>query len=280
MRAIQATLWSATTKHSSDNTQMWLGGDVRMNNDQGQGYDRGFRRWPTITERTAPCRGRSAEQEQLRKNMCGTSWLASAAHASVGATGIEQRPERQDTLAAVTPPALAETLQPLGHEHPIPAFDRTRADRIACIGELAVVHAFSVVAKIPLIGVFPLWPHNGNRMVMGTFDQLDRGWLIEFVEHRIGDRRVIRLISKWLGRVVGGWLRYYAVPTSFRSLNRFVLRLMRMWLRALRQRSQKDRFTWNRVGRLAAAFWPPLRILHPWPTTRFAVKTRGRSRMV
>ena len=90
----------------------------------------------------------------------------------------------------------------------------------------------------------------------------------------------IHEVAKWLGRVVGGWLRYYAVPTSFRFLNRFVLRLMRMWLRALRQRSQKDRFTWNRVGILAAAFWPPLRILHPWPTTRFAVKTRGRSRMV
>ncbi len=90
----------------------------------------------------------------------------------------------------------------------------------------------------------------------------------------------IHEVAKWLGRVVGGWLRYYAVPTSFRFLNRFVLRLMRMWLRSLRQRSQKDRFTWNRVGILAAAFWPSLRILHPWPTTRFAVTTRGRSRMI
>ena len=90
----------------------------------------------------------------------------------------------------------------------------------------------------------------------------------------------IHEVAKWRGRAVGGWLRYYAVPTSFRSLDRFVRRLKRMWLRALRQRSRKDRFTWNRVGILAAAFWPPLRILHPWPTTRFAVKTRGRSRMV
>ena len=79
-------------------------------------------------------------------------------------------------------------------------------------------------------------------------------------------------VAAWLGRVLGGWLRYYAVPTSFPFLKRFVLRLKRMWLRVLRRRSQKDRFTWDTIGRLAGAFWPPLRILHPWPNTRFAVK--------
>src|ERR1700741_3877160 len=30
------------------------------------------------------------------------------------------------------------------------------------------------------------------------FDSLSREWLIRFVEHRIGDRRIIRLIQKWL----------------------------------------------------------------------------------
>src|SRR6202163_2384469 len=30
------------------------------------------------------------------------------------------------------------------------------------------------------------------------FDTLSREWLIRFVEHRIGDRRIIRLIQKWL----------------------------------------------------------------------------------
>ena len=70
-------------------------------------------------------------------------------------------------------------------------------------------------------------------------------------------------VAIWLGRVVGGWLRCYAVPTSFRSLKMFVLRLKRLWLRVLRRRSQKDRFTWDKVGLLAAVFWPPLRIVHP-----------------
>jgi group II intron reverse transcriptase/maturase len=30
------------------------------------------------------------------------------------------------------------------------------------------------------------------------FDTLDHGWLVKFVEHRIADRRVVRLIQKWL----------------------------------------------------------------------------------
>jgi len=29
-------------------------------------------------------------------------------------------------------------------------------------------------------------------------DTLDHGWLVKFVEHRIADRRVVRLIQKWL----------------------------------------------------------------------------------
>ncbi len=78
-------------------------------------------------------------------------------------------------------------------------------------------------------------------------------------------------VAIWLGRVVGGWLRYYAVPTSSRSLQTFGLRLKRLWLRVLRRRSQKDRLPWGKVDLLAAVFWPPLRTVHPWPDRRFAV---------
>ena len=34
--------------------------------------------------------------------------------------------------------------------------------------------------------------------IAGFFDAVDHEWLVRFVEHRIGDRRVIRLIRKWL----------------------------------------------------------------------------------
>ena len=34
--------------------------------------------------------------------------------------------------------------------------------------------------------------------IHGSFDTLDHGWLVKFVEHRVADRRVVRLIQKWL----------------------------------------------------------------------------------
>lgn len=42
--------------------------------------------------------------------------------------------------------------------------------------------------------------------ISGFFDAIDRKWLETFLEHRIGDRRVLRLIRKWLrsGVIEGG----------------------------------------------------------------------------
>ena len=34
--------------------------------------------------------------------------------------------------------------------------------------------------------------------IEGCFDNIDRDWLVKFLEHRIGDRRILRLILKWL----------------------------------------------------------------------------------
>ena len=34
--------------------------------------------------------------------------------------------------------------------------------------------------------------------IKGFFDAIDHGWLVKFLEHRIADRRVVRLIQKWL----------------------------------------------------------------------------------
>ena len=77
--------------------------------------------------------------------------------------------------------------------------------------------------------------------------------------------------GKWLGQVVRGYVNYHAVPTNAKSLLRFRHRVTDLWRRALLRRGQKDRTTWTRVARLAAAFLPVVRILHPWPDTRFAV---------
>ena len=34
--------------------------------------------------------------------------------------------------------------------------------------------------------------------VRGFFDNLSHEWLVKFIEHRIADRRILRLIQKWL----------------------------------------------------------------------------------
>jgi RNA-directed DNA polymerase len=44
--------------------------------------------------------------------------------------------------------------------------------------------------------------------IRSFFDTLDRRWLVEFLEHRVSDRRVIRLVKKWLAAGVleeGEW---------------------------------------------------------------------------
>ena len=94
----------------------------------------------------------------------------------------------------------------------------------------------------------------------------------------------VETTAKWLGKVLDGWLQYFAVPTSHRFLDRFVTCLKRLWLRILRRRSQRDRFDWTRLATLTAEHWPRLEIRHPWPVQRFAVSdmasaTQGRSRM-
>ncbi len=78
--------------------------------------------------------------------------------------------------------------------------------------------------------------------------------------------------GKWLKSVVTGYFAYHAVPTNIRALGRFRYHVMRLWLRTLRRRSQKDTMTWRRLSRLACDWLPTPRILHPWPSERFAVK--------
>jgi group II intron reverse transcriptase/maturase len=44
--------------------------------------------------------------------------------------------------------------------------------------------------------------------IRGFFDNLDKSWLIKFVEHRVADPRILRLIRKWLSAGVteeGKW---------------------------------------------------------------------------
>jgi len=75
----------------------------------------------------------------------------------------------------------------------------------------------------------------------------------------------------WLCSVLRGHYQYYAVPTNYRALWMFVREVANTWYRSLQRRSQ--RATWNtaKLKRFEKRFpLPSPRILHPWPTERFA----------
>jgi RNA-directed DNA polymerase len=82
----------------------------------------------------------------------------------------------------------------------------------------------------------------------------------------------IPIQGSWLKQVVTGHFAYYAVPTNARALSAFRYYVTDLWRRALRRRSQKDGFTWDRMTKLAAGWLPEPRILHPWPDQHFAVR--------
>ena len=60
----------------------------------------------------------------------------------------------------------------------------------------------------------------------------------------------------WLQRVVGGYFNYHAMPTNIWALQQFRKEVTRHWLRALRQRSQKDRTSWLRITLLVDRWLP------------------------
>ena len=83
--------------------------------------------------------------------------------------------------------------------------------------------------------------------------------------------------GRWLASALAGHFRYYAVPDNIRALQAFRDQIIRLWLRALRRRSQRSRMTWERMRRIASRWLPRARIQHPWPYARFDARTQGRS---
>jgi RNA-directed DNA polymerase len=78
-------------------------------------------------------------------------------------------------------------------------------------------------------------------------------------------------VGSWLGKVLRGWYRYYAVPGNYARLQQFRDAVEKMWLRTLRRRSQRGRrFTWERFAKVCKKWLPSPKILHPYPNARFA----------
>ena len=84
--------------------------------------------------------------------------------------------------------------------------------------------------------------------IRGFFDNIDHGWLIRFIEHRIADGRVVRLIQKWLraGVLEDGEVKQVEVGTpqggSISPLlaNIYLHYALDLWVGAWRRRRDGD----------------------------------------
>lgn len=81
----------------------------------------------------------------------------------------------------------------------------------------------------------------------------------------------------WLGLVLRGHYQYYGVPGNYPALAGFRFQVTWLWLRSLRRRSQKGKYTWRRMHRLARRWIPMPQVTHPYPHQRLRVTTRGGS---
>jgi RNA-directed DNA polymerase len=78
-------------------------------------------------------------------------------------------------------------------------------------------------------------------------------------------------VGLWLQGVIRGWYQYYAVPGNYDRLRQFRSAIEKMWLRMLQRRSQRGRrFTWSHFARVCQPLLPKPKILHPYPSVRFA----------
>jgi RNA-directed DNA polymerase len=84
---------------------------------------------------------------------------------------------------------------------------------------------------------------------------------------------------EWLQSVVRGYFQYHAIPGNEERLRAFRKDVLRLWLRQIRRRSQRSRWTWERFQAIFGVLLPAVEILHPYPDARFDARIRGRNRV-
>ena len=94
------------------------------------------------------------------------------------------------------------------------------------------------------------------------------------IKEALRERRHVSVpeVGKWLAQVVAGYFAYHAVPTNSPALSAFRYHVVVLWRRQLCRRSQRAYVVWERMAKLADEFLPKPRVLHPWPSVRFAVR--------
>lgn len=75
---------------------------------------------------------------------------------------------------------------------------------------------------------------------------------------------------RWLQSLVRGYFQYHAIPGNEVRLQAFRHDVLRLWMRQLRRRSQRSRWTWERFLERLGVQIPEVQVLHPYPSVRFA----------
>ena len=84
--------------------------------------------------------------------------------------------------------------------------------------------------------------------------------------------------ARWLGKVLDGWLNYYAVPNSYRYLGPFYYPPEATVVAHATPTVAEGPHDMGRYHGTDQDHWPKLEIRHPWPDQRFAVSAmRGRN---
>jgi group II intron reverse transcriptase/maturase len=78
--------------------------------------------------------------------------------------------------------------------------------------------------------------------------------------------------ATWLQSVVRGYFQYHAIPGNEATLKSFRQGVLRLWMRQLRRRSQRSRWTWPRFLQCLGVLLPEVHVLHPYPDARFDAK--------
>ena len=119
-------------------------------------------------------------------------------------------------------------------------------------------------------GWFTIHRHSAAKRMRATLQEI-KAELRKRMHEPLGET------ARWLRHVVQGWLNYHAVPSNSHRIGRFVDEVTRLWLRAVRNRSQRGRhrWTWARMQRLARKHLPRPRIIHPYPNQRFRARLKA-----
>ena len=78
-------------------------------------------------------------------------------------------------------------------------------------------------------------------------------------------------VGRWLAQLIRGHMNYFAVPRNFEAVAAFRHEVIKLWRRGLCRRSHKAHVTWVRMLRIAEAWLPRVRIVHPYPSQRLAL---------